>query len=213
MTKIMQKQRCLSLQVGGIGIDQVNKIQLWTFGDANWGVLMIYLIPENTDGETKTSARLLWMNECELSSLYLQLETTGRRLTFELWSELFHLGRQGFIEALLSYDQRLTHSVVIIAHHTRVTPHLQAEWTHEKKNTGKKKIHVLKKVNRPGEWRAPVERLLLVLEVQLLPLTLAPVTCCPCYWCEGGTWLRAEGLGHLLLKKARCTSALLSMFT
>lgn len=65
----------------------------------------------------------------------------GLWLTFILWSELFHLRGQGFIEALFSYDQRLTHCVVIIAHHTRVTPHLQAKWTkwENPQNTKRKK--------------------------------------------------------------------------
>lgn len=86
--------------------------------------------------------------------------------TFVLWSELFHFRRQGFIEALLSYDQRLAHCVVIVAHHTRVTPHLQAKRTRENlQKWGKNKCKTFwKHSNIPGEWRAPVERLLLVVE-------------------------------------------------
>lgn len=43
-----------------------------------------------------------------------------------------------------------------------------------------------------------MERLLLVVEVKPLPLAPPPVACCPCCWCEGGTWLLADA-PHLLL--------------
>lgn len=89
----------------------------------------------------------------------------GLPLTFVLWSELFHLGRQGLVEALLSYDQGLTHRVVIVAHHTRVTPHLQKQNGPVKISNNTKKDDVLKTFPVPGGWRAPAERLLLVVEV------------------------------------------------
>lgn len=87
----------------------------------------------------KTSARLLCI-KCRNVSFSAGIHNiTTLWLTFVLWSELFHLRRQGFIEALLSYDQRLTHRVVIIAHHTRVTAHLQAKWTRKNLHYAKMK--------------------------------------------------------------------------
>lgn len=50
-------------------------------------------------------------------------------LTFILRSELLHFWRQRFVEALLSAYQRLAYRVIIITHHTGMTPHLES-WRH-----------------------------------------------------------------------------------
>lgn len=47
--------------------------------------------------------------------------------TFVFWRELFHLGRQRLVEALLSGDERLADGVVVISHHAGVAAHLVNE--------------------------------------------------------------------------------------